>query len=58
MLMMLFLLLILVLMLFLMMTLILMFRTVDRANETLPCKAMFPSDLYHLPPLPESVSDI
>ena len=47
MLMMLFLVLILdVLMLFQMM--ILMFRTVDTANETLPCKATFPSNLYHL----------
>ena len=39
-----------VLMLFQMMILmILMFRTVDTANETLPCKAIFPSHLYHLP---------
>ena len=50
MLMMLFLVLILdVLMLFQMMILMLMFRTVDTANETLPCKAIFPSHLYHLP---------
>ena len=54
---MLFLLLILVLMLFLMMTLMLMFRTVDRANETLPCKAMFPSDFYHLRPILKTLSD-
>ena len=34
----------------------LMFRTVDTANESLPCKAMFPLHLHHhhhhLPPLP------
>ena len=49
--------LILVPMLFQMMILMLMFRTVDSSNETLPCKATFPSNNHHLPPLPESVSD-
>ena len=38
-----------VLILFQIIILMLMFRTVDTANETLPCKAIFPSHLYHLP---------
>ena len=41
-----------VLILFQMMILMLMFRTVDTANETLPCKAMFPLHLQHLHQLP------
>ena len=46
-----------VLLLFQMMILMLMFRTVDTANETLPCKAIFLSHLYHLLPLHEAVFD-
>ena len=46
-----------VLILFQIIILMLMFRTVDTANETLPCKAIFPSHLYHLPPLHDSVFD-
>ena len=51
--------LILVLMLFLMMhhdDIDPMFRAADSANETLPCKAMFHSHLYHSPPLPKPES--
>ena len=33
-----------------------MFRAADSANETLPCKAMFHSHLYHSPPLPKPES--
>ena len=31
------------------MIMMLILRTVDTANETLPCKAIFPSHIYHLP---------